>query len=213
MLVGAPAHADPDLLDAASSAATSAITIDELLEQQLGILGKTFADTVNLDVQEALPFFGIDDTSDPATLLGNADTTLTAANTVINDIPTDLPTTFPYYGTSALTGSQLIQQDIFISDVSTLLADENTIGSHLGVLSGVVDGLYFDPVDEVILSESNMLLHADQAFATAVTSTSPDTAAILAAENAINWDSTVLNVANLLTAPITEFFGPIFLAF
>jgi len=47
VLVGALAHADPDLLDAASSAATSAITIDELLEQQLGILGNTFVDTVN----------------------------------------------------------------------------------------------------------------------------------------------------------------------
>jgi hypothetical protein len=213
VLVGAPAHADPDLLDAASSAATSAITIDELLEQQLGILGKTFVDTVNLDLHMALPFFGFEDSSDPAQLLGNADTMLTAANAVINNIPTDLPTTLPYYGTSALIGSQLIQQDTFVGDLNTLLTDENAITSHVGVLAGLVDGLYFDPMDEIILSESNMLLHADQAFAAALTSTPPDTAAILAAENAINWDSTVFNLTNLLTDPITEFFGPIFSAF
>ncbi|KAA8961610.1 hypothetical protein [Mycobacterium sp.] len=208
LLAGAPAHADAVALDAAASAATSAITIDDLLGQQLGILANTFADTLYFDYAVLLGLLGIPtgagDSTDPAVLLGNATAILTDADTVINTIPADIPSKLPGFLATGYPSDQVGQQQILIDDVTSLSAAENTIAAHLGSLSSVVDNLYFDPVDDVIVSHSEALLHADQTLATTLMSTPPDTVAIFGAENTVDSINNVFNLSAVLTGPIIE---------
>lgn len=103
------------------------------------------------------------DTPTPADLLGDAQTELTYANQVLNgiDVPVEPPGTVV---------GQLAQQEFALDNLSHLQSAEAVISSHDGALSGLVNQLFFTPLDQGWYNTSEAVLNADQALAAAVAS-------------------------------------------
>lgn len=99
----------------------------------------------------------------PADLLDSAHTNLMAANQVLSQI--DVPVQPP--GAIAL---QMTQQDLALYNLGQLESAQDVISSHDGAFSGIINQLFFTPLDQGWVNASESVLNADQALSAAIAS-------------------------------------------
>lgn len=99
----------------------------------------------------------------PADLLDSAHTNLTDANQLLSQI--DVSVQPP--GAIAL---QMTQQDLALYNLGQLESAQNVISAHDGALSGLVNQLFFTPLDQAWVNASEAVLNADQGLSAAIAS-------------------------------------------
>lgn len=187
------AHADPDALNVAATAASDE-SADGAIASQFGdwlnLAGDNFRAFVDDFFLNSFAGAPTDGTTTPAELLATASTNLTEGDNVLSSLPSS-----DHEIVSGLVGMQ-----DRVGAIDVLQLAEKAISSHDGSLSGLVNQLVFDPIGQNWVHASEAVLNADHALATAITSDS----GVDAAQNTLIWTDLQLGFANLSAAPVVD---------
>jgi ABC-type transporter Mla subunit MlaD len=123
-------------------------------------MGAAHADPTNTSLDDTTG--GI---TNPADLLNSASTDLTDGSNVLSGVAAPSESLL-----AVLVTDQTAAQDAELQVIANLQSAQNFISSHDDSLSGLVNQLFFTPVDQELDHASQAILSADQALATAVSS-------------------------------------------